>query len=57
MSKINRVERFFRENVPDAPQELFSILEEQRERLARVQKRFGNYVSPDDLEKEDWLGE
>jgi len=57
ISKINRVERFFRENVPDAPQELFSILEEQRERLIRVQKRFGNYVSPDDLEKEDWLGE
>ncbi|MGB9718019.1 MAG: phosphoenolpyruvate carboxykinase (GTP) [Thermoproteota archaeon] len=57
IAKINRVERFFRENVEDTPRELFSILEEQRERLVKAQRKFGNYVSPENLEKEDWLEE
>lgn len=51
IAKINRVEKFFKDNVPDAPPELFKILEEQRERLITVQKEFGNYVSPKELEK------
>ncbi len=51
IAKINRVEKFFKENVPDAPPELFKVLEEQRERLLSLQKEFGNYVSPKDLEK------
>ncbi|MBO3839712.1 MAG: phosphoenolpyruvate carboxykinase (GTP) [Thermoproteota archaeon] len=49
IAKINRVEKFFKDNVPDAPLELFQVLEEQRERLISVQKEFGNYVSPRDL--------
>ncbi|MEM2612078.1 MAG: phosphoenolpyruvate carboxykinase (GTP) [Thermoproteota archaeon] len=51
IAKINRVEKFFKDNVPDAPPELFKVLEEQRDRLIAVQKEFGNYVSPKDLEK------
>ncbi|MEM2608317.1 MAG: phosphoenolpyruvate carboxykinase (GTP) [Thermoproteota archaeon] len=51
IAKINRVEKFFKDNVPDAPSELFKVLEEQRERLIALQKEFGNYISPKDLEK------
>ncbi|MEM3712777.1 MAG: phosphoenolpyruvate carboxykinase (GTP) [Thermoproteota archaeon] len=51
IAKINRVEKFFKDNVPDAPLELFKVLEEQRERLISLQKEFGNYVSPKDLER------
>lgn len=51
IAKINRVEKFFKGSVSDAPPELFKILEEQRERLINIQKEFGNYVSPKDLEK------
>ncbi|MCX8183615.1 MAG: hypothetical protein N3F08_04270 [Crenarchaeota archaeon] len=46
------MERFFKEDAKDTPQELFEILEEQRARLTKVQKKFGNYVSPENLEKE-----
>ncbi|MBO3800062.1 MAG: phosphoenolpyruvate carboxykinase (GTP) [Candidatus Brockarchaeota archaeon] len=54
IAKINRVEKFFKDNVPDAPRELFQVLEEQRERLISVQKEFGNYVSPRDLERDNF---
>ncbi|MEM3466482.1 MAG: phosphoenolpyruvate carboxykinase domain-containing protein, partial [Candidatus Jordarchaeales archaeon] len=57
LAKINRVERFFKENAKDMPQELFEILEEQRARLTKVQRKFGNYVSPENLKKEDWMEE
>ncbi|MGQ9478637.1 MAG: phosphoenolpyruvate carboxykinase (GTP) [Thermoproteota archaeon] len=49
LAKIRRVEKFFRENVPDAPPELYTILDEQRKRLLDVQSKFGSYVSPEDL--------
>jgi phosphoenolpyruvate carboxykinase (GTP) len=46
LSKIGRVERFYREKVDDAPAELFKILYQQRERLLAARKRFGDYVLP-----------
>lgn len=50
LAKIRRVEKFFNENVPDAPPELYEVLEQQRERLTELRKRFGEYVSPESLE-------
>ena len=49
IAKIARVEQFYRENVTDAPNELFGVLTEQRNRLLDAQRRFGNYVSPFDF--------
>jgi len=54
IAKINRVEKFFKDDVPDVPPELFRILEEQRERLIGLQREFGDYVSPKDLESKQY---
>jgi phosphoenolpyruvate carboxykinase (GTP) len=50
LAKIRRVEKFFKENVPDAPPELYEVLEQQRERLTEIRKKLGDYVSPENLE-------
>ncbi|MGC8849362.1 MAG: phosphoenolpyruvate carboxykinase domain-containing protein, partial [Candidatus Bathyarchaeia archaeon] len=50
LAKINRVEKFYRENVQDTPPDLFKILEEQRNRLIKAQAELGDYISPEDLE-------
>ena len=49
LAKLDRVEKFHREIVPDAPPELFRVLEAQRQRLLDAQGRFGDYVSPEQL--------
>jgi phosphoenolpyruvate carboxykinase (GTP) len=49
LAKLDRVEQFHRTNVTDAPDELFRILAEQKNRLLDAQRRFGNYISPFDL--------
>ncbi len=46
LAKLERVEKFHRQNVADAPAELFRILAEQRERLETAKKKYGDYVSP-----------
>jgi phosphoenolpyruvate carboxykinase (GTP) len=50
LAKIDRVEKFHRENVAEAPAEVFKVLSEQRKRLEAAMKKFGDYVSPLDLE-------
>ncbi|MEM2940828.1 MAG: phosphoenolpyruvate carboxykinase (GTP) [Thermoproteota archaeon] len=50
LAKIGRVEKFFKENVPDTPLELYEVLNQQKERLTEIRKRFGDYVSPESLE-------
>jgi len=52
LAKIERVKRFYREKVSDTPEELFQILDQQRERLLKTRKRFGDYVPPDKFEEE-----
>ncbi|MCW4044314.1 MAG: phosphoenolpyruvate carboxykinase (GTP) [Candidatus Bathyarchaeota archaeon] len=47
LAKIERVQRFYQENVSDTPLELFGILYLQRERLLEAQKRFGDYIPPE----------
>jgi phosphoenolpyruvate carboxykinase (GTP) len=47
LGKIERVQRFYQENVSDTPLELFGILYLQRERLKKARDTFGDYISPE----------
>ncbi|MGQ9597076.1 MAG: phosphoenolpyruvate carboxykinase (GTP) [Thermoproteota archaeon] len=51
LAKIRRVEKFFKEKVPDTPLELYEVLELQRKCLMEAQKGLGDYISPKNLEK------
>jgi phosphoenolpyruvate carboxykinase (GTP) len=46
LAKLDRVERFYRGEVPDAPAVLYEVLQAQRERLVSVRQWHGDYVSP-----------
>jgi len=50
LAKIERVQRFYQENVSDTPAELFEILDQQRIRLVEARERFGDYISPESFE-------
>lgn len=52
LAKMERVEKFFKENIKDVPQELFKVLEQQRQRLLEAKDKFGDYINPFDLENE-----
>lgn len=53
LGKIERVSRFYQENVSDTPLEMFGILYEQRQRLLAAQAKYGDYISPECFEKEE----
>lgn len=50
LAKIERVQRFYQENVSDTPLEMFGILYLQRERLTKAKEKFGDYISPESFE-------
>jgi phosphoenolpyruvate carboxykinase (GTP) len=50
LAKIERVQRFYQENVSDTPLEMFGILYLQRERLLKAREKFGDYISPECFE-------
>ena len=50
LAKIERAEKFYQENVTDMPDEVWRVLKQQRERLLKVRKHFGDYISPESLE-------
>lgn len=52
LAKLDRVEKFYKENVSGAPSVVFEVFKKQRCRLLEVQKKFGDYVSPENLEVE-----
>jgi phosphoenolpyruvate carboxykinase (GTP) len=52
LAKIERVQRFYQENVTDTPLELFGILYMQRQRLMEAKEKYGDYISPENFEKE-----
>ncbi|MBU1366521.1 MAG: phosphoenolpyruvate carboxykinase (GTP) [Candidatus Omnitrophica bacterium] len=52
LAKLDRVEKFHKENVPGAPSIIFEVFKKQRVRLLEAQKKFGDYVSPEKLEVE-----
>jgi len=49
LAKIDRIVNIYRSRVPDTPQVLFKVLEEQRKRLEEARERYGDYISPFDL--------
>ena len=49
LAKIERVWNFW-EQLNDAPDELFTILKAQKERLLKAQKEYGDYISPEAFE-------
>lgn len=52
LRKIERVKDFWMKNVPDAPSEIFKILDEQAERLIEAKENFGDYIPPEKFEEE-----
>jgi phosphoenolpyruvate carboxykinase (GTP) len=50
IAKIERVQRFYQENVSDTPAELFEILDQQCQRLLEARKSFGDYIAPESFE-------
>ena len=51
LAKIERVQRFYQENVTDTPLELFGILYMQRQRLMDAKEKYGDYISPEKFQK------
>jgi phosphoenolpyruvate carboxykinase (GTP) len=49
LAKIERVEKFHRENVPGGPQEVYETLEATRKLLNEAADKHGDYISPFDL--------
>ncbi len=48
LAKIDRITKIY-EKIPHTPKVVFEVLEEQRERLIKAQKRSGDYIPPDRL--------
>ena len=46
LAKIERVKKFYTTKVADTPQVLFTVLEEQGQRLLQVLEKYGDHVSP-----------
>jgi phosphoenolpyruvate carboxykinase (GTP) len=51
LAKIDRIEEIYKTQVMDAPQILFDVLKDQRERLLSAQEKYGNYIKPEEFEK------
>jgi phosphoenolpyruvate carboxykinase (GTP) len=49
LAKIERVEKYHRENIPGSPQEVYDTLESTRKRLNEAREKHGDYISPVDL--------
>jgi phosphoenolpyruvate carboxykinase (GTP) len=49
LAKIERLTQIYRTRVIDTPQQLFDVLEQQRERLRAAQAQFGDHIIPDQL--------
>ena len=47
LSKLDRIEKIYKESVEDPPAELYRELSAQRERLIAVQTELGDYILPD----------
>ena len=47
LEKIDRIEKIYRETVPDAPPVVFEVLNAQRQRLQDARKKYGDYILPE----------
>lgn len=46
LAKIERLTEIYKIRVHDAPQMVFKVFKEQKERLKKAQEKYGNYISP-----------
>ncbi len=51
LAKVDRVQRYHQQNVPDSPQAVHDTLEATRKRLEAAKDKYGDYISPFDLTK------
>jgi len=49
VAKIERVEHFWQQE-ENVPQEVFDVLRQQKEKLLEAQKKFGDYISPENFQ-------
>ena len=49
LAKLDRVEKIYKEQVPDTPQILFDTFDKVRGRLTKAQRKYGDTISPFDL--------
>ncbi|MCP2519146.1 phosphoenolpyruvate carboxykinase (GTP) [Candidatus Aminicenantes bacterium AC-335-K20] len=49
LAKIERIKNIYETQVPDAPEILFKVLEEQKQRLLKAREKLGDYITPDRL--------
>jgi len=49
LSKIDRIEKIYRENVKDTPEVVLIELENEGKRLLSAKEKFGDYINPFDL--------
>lgn len=49
LSKIERIEKIYREKVKDTPEIVFIELNNEKERLLKAKEKFGDYINPFDL--------
>ncbi len=49
LAKIDRIVNIYKTKVIDPPKILFDVLEEQKKRLLEYQKKFGDYIKPEQL--------
>jgi len=49
LAKIDRVEKYHKENVPGSPQIVYDTLAATRKRLKEAGDKYGDYISPFDL--------
>lgn len=49
IAKVDRIEQIYRTQVKDAPEVLFQVLAEQRQRLQEAREQFGDTITPDQL--------
>ena len=49
LAKLERLTEIYRTRVTDTPQQLYEVLEQQRERLQAAQAQFGDHITPDKL--------
>jgi len=49
LAKIERVEKYHKENVPNSPRIVYDTLKATRKRLTEAGEKYGDYISPFDL--------
>lgn len=46
LAKIERIREIYRRDIPDAPEIIFHLLDQQKRRLEEARERYGDYITP-----------